>query len=197
MSDKDSLSYQIEAAIRRTITCDIEKDDTRGLRDLVRGLVESVIENFNTKFNGIVMKTITGVHQEQSDGMVMKTVKERNPDWFKFQRARPIKARPGQCNYYCHVHIDKVMRSFNQIETRDFVSLNCSLEHKASVKIAASIVSNSPGLWCRKKTEKNWKRTIWKLELPEILKERVMTTLKWMNWVGISYQDFNFEAWYG
>ena len=197
MSDKDSLSYQIEAAICRTITCDIEKDDTSGLRDLVRGLVESVIENFNTKFNGIVMKTITGVHQEQSDGMVMKTVKERNPDWFKFQRARPIKARPGQCNYYCHVHIDKVMRSFNQIETRDFVSLNCSLEHKASVKIAASIVSNSPGLWCRKKTEKNWKRTIWKLELPEILKERVMTTLKWMNWVGISYQDFNFEAWYG
>ena len=197
MSDKDSLSYQIEAAICRTITCDIEKDDTSGLRDLVRGLVESVIENFNTKFNGIVMKTITGVHQEQSDGMVMKTVKERNPDWFKFQRARPIKARPGQCNYYCHVHIDKVMRSFNQIETRDFVSLNCSLEHKASVKIAASIVSNSPGLWCRKKTEKNWKRTIWKLELPEILKERVMTTLKWMKWVGISYQDFNFEAWYG
>ena len=153
MSDKDSLSYQIEAAICRTITCDIEKDDTSGLRDLVRGLVESVIENFNTKFNGIVMKTITGVHQEQSDGMVMKTVKERNPDWFKFQRARPIKARPGQCNYYCHVHIDKVMRSFNQIETRDFVSLNCSLEHKASVKIAASIVSNSPGLWCRKKTD--------------------------------------------
>ena len=197
MSDKDLLSYQIEAAIRRTITCDIEKDDTRGLRDLVRGLVESMIENFNTKFNGIVMKTITGVHQEQSDGMVMKTVKERNPDWFKFQRARPIKARPGQCNYYCHVHIDKVMRSFNQIETRDFVSLNCSLEHKASVKIAASIVSNSPGLWCRKKTEKNWKRTIWKLELPEILKERVMTTLKWMNWVGISYQDFNFEGCYG
>ena len=192
MYDEDSLSFQIEAAIRGIITCDIEKDDTSGLRDLVRCSVESVIENFNTKFNGIVMKTVTGVHQEQSDGMVMKTVKERNPNWFNFNRVGVHIS-----DYYCHLHIDQVIWVFNQIETRDFVSLNCSLEHKASVKIAASIVSNSPGLWCRKKTEKNWKRTIWKLELPEILKERVMTTLKWMNWVGISYQDFNFEAWYG
>ena len=193
MSDKDSLSYQIEAAICRTITCDIEKDDTSGLRDLVRGLVESVIENFNTKFNGIVMKTITGIHQEQSDGMVMKTVKERNPNWFKFHRARPGqgKARPGQCNYYCHVHIDKVMRSFNQIETRDFVSLgrNCSLAHKASVKIVASIIANSPGLWNRRKPKKSWKRSIQKLGLPETLRDRVATTLKWMNWAGILYQD--------
>ena len=150
-------------------------------------MVESVIENFNTKFNGIVMKTITGIHQEQSDGMVMKTVKERNPNWFKFHRARPFKARPGQCNYYCHVHIDKVMRSFNQIETRDFVSLgrNCSLAHKASVKIVASIIANSPGLWNRRKPKKSWKRTIRKLELPETLRERVASTFKWKNWAGI------------
>ena len=80
MYDEDSLSFQIEVAIRGIITCDIEKDDTSGLRDLVRGSVENVIQNFNTKFNGIVIKTITGVYQEQSYGMVMKTVKERNPN---------------------------------------------------------------------------------------------------------------------
>ena len=193
MYDKDSLSFQIEAAIRGTITCDVEKDDTSGLRDLVRGLVESVIENFNMKYSGIVMRTITGVHQDPGDGMVMKTVKERNPNWFNFNRVG------GKCDYYCHLYIDKVIWSFNQIETRDFVSLDhtCSLAHKASVKIAASIVGNCPGVWCRKKTEKNWKEAIRKLGLPETLRDRVMTTLKWMNWAGILYQDFNFEGWYG
>ena len=186
MSDKDSLSYQIEAAICRTITCDIEKDDTSGLRDLVRCSVESVIENFNTKFNGIVMKTVTGVHQEQSDGMVMKTVKERNPNWFNFNRVGVHIS-----DYYCHLHIDQVIWVFNQIETRDFVSLdhNCSLAHKASVKIVASIIANSPGLWNRRKPKKSWKRAIQKLGLPETLRDRVATTLKWMNWAGILYQD--------
>ena len=193
MYDEDSLSFQIEVAIRGIITCDIEKDDTSGLRDLVRGSVENVIQNFNTKFNGIVIKTITGVYQEQSYGMVMKTVKERNPNWFNFNRVG------GKCDYYCHLHIDKVIWAFNQIETRDFVSLdhNCSLAHKASVKIVASIIANSPGLWNRRKPKKSWKRAIQKLGLPETLRDRVATTLKWMNWAGILYQDFNFEGWYG
>ena len=185
MYDEDSLSFQIEVAIRGIITCDIEKDDTSGLRDLVRGSVENVIQKFNTKFNGIVIKTITGVYQEQSYGMVMKTVKERNPNWFNFNRVG------GECDYYCHLHIDKVIWAFNQIETRNFVSLghNCSLAHKASVKIVASIIANSPGLWNRRKPKKSWKRAIQKLGLPETLRDRVATTLKWMNWVGILYQD--------
>ena len=193
MYDKDSLSFQIEAAIRGAITCDIEKDDTSGLRDLIRGLVENVIENFNMKFSGIVMKTITGVQQDQGDGMVMKTIKRRNPNWFNFNRVG------SECDYYCHLYIEKVIWSFSQIETRDFVSLdhNCSLAHKASVKIASSIVGNSPGLRCRKKTEKNWKRAIRKIGLPETLRDRVMSTLKWMNWAGILYQDFEFEGFYG
>ena len=187
--DNDPLSFQIEAAIRGTITSNIEKDDTSGLRDLVRGLVESAIENYNTKFDGIVMKTITGLHQEQSNGMVIKTVKDRYPNWFNFNRAG------GKCEYYCHLYIEKVMWSFNNIETRDFVSLdhNCSLAHKASVIIATSIIANFPGLKCGpmgqwvygKKTVKNWKGAIRKLELPKILGERVMSTLKWMYWVGI------------
>ena len=187
--DNDSLSFQIEAAIRNTITCNIEKEDTSGLRELVRGLVENVIENYNTKFDGIVMKTITGLHQEHSNGMVIKTVKDRYPNWFNFNRAG------GKCEYYCHLYIEKVMWSFNQIETRDFVSLdhNCSLAHKASVIIATSIITNFPGLKCGpmgpwaygKKTVKNWKGAIRKLGLPEILGERVMSTLIWMYWVGI------------
>ena len=137
MYDEDSLSFQIEVAIRGIITCDIEKDDTSGLRDLVRGSVENVIQNFNTKFNGIVIKTITGVYQEQSYGMVMKTVKERNPNWFNFNRVG------GECDYYCHLHIDKVIWAFNQIETRNFVSLehncNCTIYHCTGCSLTSKL----------------------------------------------------------